>query len=147
MTTPVQAGDSLTLHFALRVQGNDQNIDSSFDAQPIALTLGDGTLETNLEHCLIGLFPHARHIFILEPQQAFGEHEAMAVVSLPIEQFTVAPPERDQLVEFTLPDEERLTGRIVDIEEHAISVDFNHILAGKTIEFEVEIITIQPRPS
>ena len=70
----------------------------------------------------------------------------MTVLSLPIEQFSIAPPELNQLVEFTPPDKERLSGYIVNVEEHAISVGFNHILAEKTIEFEVEIISIQPRP-
>ncbi|MHB1677936.1 MAG: FKBP-type peptidyl-prolyl cis-trans isomerase [Sulfuriferula sp.] len=143
--THVQANDRLTLHFALRVHGSHDDIDSSFNAQPLTLTLGDGTLEPNLEYWLLGLTPHTRHIFILEPAQAFGEREPMAVVALPKEQFCAEPPELDQLVEFTLETGGRLAGIIIDIGAETITVDFNHILAGKKIEFEIEIITIHPR--
>ena len=138
----VQTGDSLTLHFALRVHGNTQNIDSSFAEQPISLTLGDGTLEPNLERCLIGLPAHARKVFTLEPHLAFGEPEPLAIMRMPVEQFTITPVELDQLVEFTLEDGATIAGHIIAIEDNTVCVDFNHILAGKTVEFEVEIISI-----
>ncbi len=140
--TRVQANDKLTLHFALRAHGDATDIDSSFGSQPITLTLGDGTLEPNLEYWLVDLVPHERHVFILEPEQAFGEREALAVVALPKDQFLAEPPELGQLVEFTLDNGERLSGTIVEMEAETIQVDFNHLLAGKKIEFEVEILTI-----
>ncbi len=140
--TRVQANDKLTLHFALREHGSGNDIDSSFNGQPLSLTLGDGTLEPALEYWLLGLVPHSRQVFILEPAQAFGDHEPLAVVSLPQERFCVEPPELGQLVEFTLEDGRQLTGIVTAIETETVTVDFNHILAGKKIEFEVEILSI-----
>ena len=138
----VQAGDRLTLHFALREHGSRYDIDSSFNDQPLSLTLGDGTLEPALEYWLLGLSPLERHVFILEPAQAFGEREPLAIVAMPKERFFLQPPELGQLVEFTLQDGIPLTGIIIGIETDTITVDFNHIFAGKKIEFEVEILTI-----
>ncbi|HET9112918.1 MAG TPA: FKBP-type peptidyl-prolyl cis-trans isomerase [Burkholderiales bacterium] len=145
--TRVQANDRLTLHFALREHGSGNDIDSSFNDQPLTLTLGDGTLEPALEYWLLGLVPHSRQVFILEPGQAFGDREPLAVVSLPQDRFCVQPPEPGQLVEFTLEDGSQLTGIITSIETETVTVDFNHILAGKKIEFEVEILSINGDPS
>lgn len=144
--TRVQANDRLTLHFALREHGIGNDIDSSFNDKPLSLTLGDGTLEPALEYWLLGLVPHSRQVFILEPAQAFGDHEPLAVVALPPERFCVQPPELGQLVEFTLEDGKQLTGIVIGIEAETIIVDFNHILAGKKIEFEVEILSINDNP-
>ncbi|WP_124951035.1 FKBP-type peptidyl-prolyl cis-trans isomerase [Sulfuriferula thiophila] len=144
MNTHVQPGDTLTLHFAIRIHGG-QDIDSSFDDAPITLTLGDGTLEPALESWLIDLPLNERHVFILEPQQAFGMHDAQLVQDVPIDEFHDAPPVVGNLIEFELPDGSHLSGHVAVIHEHDVSIDFNHLLAGKTIEFEVEILTIHPR--
>jgi len=146
MTLRVQPGDTLTLHFAIRIHGG-ADIDSSFDDQPITLTLGDGTLEPALESWLIDLPLNARNVFILEPQQAFGMHDQQLVQDVPMDEFHDAPPVVDNMIEFELPDGSHLSGRIAEIKPHDVSIDFNHLLAGKTIEFEVEILNIQPRLS
>ena len=142
----VEPGDTLTLHFALRVNGGVE-VDSSFGDAPITLTLGDGTLAPNLERWLIGVAPGERHVFQLDPLQAFGEYNAELVQSLPLSDF---PPDEtplaDSVVEFSLPNGSTLAGRILELTETHASVDFNHLLAGLPIEFEVEIIEIC-RPS
>ncbi len=138
----VEPGDTLTLHFALRVNGGVK-VDSSFGDAPITLTLGDGTLTPNLEHWLIGIAPGERHVFQLDPWQTFGEHNAELVQALPLSDF---PPDEaplaDSVVEFSLPNGSTLAGRILALTETHASVDFNHLLAGLPIEFEVEIIEI-----
>ncbi|ARU30828.1 hypothetical protein CAP31_03480 [Sulfuriferula sp. AH1] len=145
MNTHVQPGDTLTLHFAIRIHGGD-NIDSSFDDAPITLTLGDGTLEPALENWLLDLPVNSRQVFILEPQQAFGMHDPLLVQDVPIDEFHDEPPVMDSMIEFELPDGSHLSGRVAEIRPHDVSIDFNHLLAGQTVEFEVEIITIH-RPS
>ena len=141
MTLRVQNNDTITLHFAIRIQGG-ADIDSTFDDEAIMLTLGDGTLETNLERWLIDLPLNSRQIFILTPDLAFGAHDPQLIQNVPIDEFHDAPPVIGNYVEFELPDGDLLSGRIAAIAEHDVSIDFNHILASKTIEFEVEILTI-----
>ncbi len=142
----VQPGATLTLHFALRVNGGAE-VDSSFGAAPITLTLGDGTLTPNLEHWLIGIAPGERHVFQLDPWQAFGEHNAELVQALPLSDF---PPDElplaDSVVEFSLPNGSTLAGRVLALTDTHASVDFNHLLAGLPIEFEVEIVEICRQP-
>ena len=136
----VQPGDTLSLHFALRLRGGDE-IDSSFDDAPITLTLGDGTLIPSLEQWLIGLTPGERHVFLLEPAQAFGARDPALMQILPLTDFD-AMPERDSVIEFSLPNGSTLAGRIVALTNTQAQVDFNHLLAGLSIEFEVEVVEI-----
>jgi FKBP-type peptidyl-prolyl cis-trans isomerase 2 len=146
MSLQVQNNDTITLHFAIRIQGG-ADIDSTFGDEPMMLTLGDGTLEPNLERWLIDLPLNSRQVFILTPDLAFGLHDPQLVQNVPIDEFHDAPPVINNYVEFELPDGDTLGGRIAAIAEHDVSIDFNHILAGKTIEFEVEILAIHGRTS
>lgn len=142
----VQPGDVLTLHFALRANG-DTEVDSSFGDAPITFTLGDGTLTPNLEYWLIGIAPGERHVFQLDPLQAFGEHNPELVQALPMSDFQPdKPPMADSVIEFSLPNGSTLAGRILALTDTHASVDFNHLLAGLPIEFEVEVVEICRQP-
>jgi FKBP-type peptidyl-prolyl cis-trans isomerase SlpA len=139
----VAAGDTLQLRYALRPRGGDDIVSNFDDAEPETVTLGDGTLAPTLEQWLIDLVPGERHVFLLEPWQAFGLSQPELIQTLPKADL---PGDLelavDQLVEFSLPNGQTLAGHILDIGDEAVKVDFNHPLADLSIEFEVEIVRI-----
>jgi FKBP-type peptidyl-prolyl cis-trans isomerase SlpA len=139
----VAAGDTVQLRYALRPRGGDDLISNFDDAEPETVTLGDGTLAPMLEQWLVDLVPGERHVFLLDPWQAFGESQAELIQTLPK---TDLPADMefavDQLVEFSMPNGQTLAGRILEIGDEAVKVDFNHPLADLSIEFEVEIVRI-----
>lgn len=140
----VAAGDTVLLRYALRPRGGDDDIISNFDdAEADPVTLGDGTLAPMLEQWLIDLVPGERHVFLLDPPQAFGVSQPELVQTLPRTDIPDGVPlEAGRLVEFALPDGQTLAGHILEVGDEAVKVDFNHPLAGLAVEFEVEIVSI-----
>lgn len=143
----VAAGDTLQLRYALRPRGGEDLISNFDDPEPETVRLGDGTLAPMLEQWLIDLVPGERHVFLLDPWQAFGESQPELVQTLPKSDL---PPDMefavDQLVEFAMPNSETVAGRILEIGDTTVKVDFNHPLADLSIEFEVEVERILPPP-
>jgi FKBP-type peptidyl-prolyl cis-trans isomerase 2 len=145
--TEVAWGDTLSLRYAIRLR-NGTGIISNFD-EPEAdtLTLGDGTLAQSLEQWLIGVKPGERHVFLLEPWQAFGSRNDELVQIIAHEDIPADMAiEVDQLVEFSLPNGQTLPGRILEVVPEGVKVDFNHPLTDCPIEFEVEIESIKQQP-
>ena len=139
----VAPGDTLQLRYALRPRGGDDLISNFDDAEPDTVTLGDGTLAPMLEQWLIDLVPGERHVFLLDPWQAFGESQPELIQTLPKTDLPVDTAfEVDQLVEFAMPNGQTLAGHILEIGDEAVKVDFNHPLADLAVEFEVEIVRI-----
>ncbi len=139
----VAAGDTLELRYALRPRGGDDIVSNFEDAEAETITLGDGTLAPMLEQWLIDLVPGERHVFLLDTWQAFGASQPELIQTLPNTDLPADMEfEVDQLVEFALPNSQTLAGRILEIGDDAIKVDFNHPLADLPVEFEVEIIRI-----
>ena len=68
----VAYGDTILLRYAIRFRNGEEIVSNFEDAEPDPITLGDGTLAQALEQWLIGLKPGERHVFLLEPWQAFG---------------------------------------------------------------------------
>lgn len=141
MTRTALWGDKIALHYRLTSPDGHEAV-STFDDEPITLTLGEGQIEPNLEACLIDLEVGRRYVFNLEAEQAFGLPNPEQVMDVPLEAFHDERVELGSLVEFTLPDGETLAGRIKSTSATHATVDFNHPLSGCALGFEVKIIEI-----
>ena len=150
MTNPVNTvgtGATLLLHYKLS-SPNGMEIESTFEDEPIEITLGQGALAWNLENCLLGLPPHERHVFMLEPAQAFGCFDERLIQRLPRADFpadTVLAPQ--MVMEFQLPNGTSIPGTIQEIGAEEVVVDFNHPLSDCPVHFEVEVLKIVPMNS
>ena len=139
----VAPGDTVELRYALRPRGGEDLVSNLDDDAPETLTLGSGTLAPALEQWLIDLPTGERHVFLLDPCQAFGESQPELIQTLPRSDLPAEPAfEVDQLVEFAMPNGQTLAGHILEIGDDHVRVDFNHPLADLSIEFEVEIVRI-----
>ena len=142
MTASVRSDSYLTLHYRISTVDGDEFL-STFDMSPATLQMGSGQLAENFESVLIGLPAHDRFVFQLEPEEAFGQHNARLVeriarIGLPAD-MELKP---NSVVEFTAPNGGSFAGFLRELDATHALFDFNHPLAGKTIRFEVEIIGI-----
>lgn len=138
----VEQGDRIALRYAIRLRNSPEDYISNFDeTEADIFTLGDGTLTPTMEQWLIGVAPGERHVFLLDPWQAFGMHSEEMIQTLdPQDIPTGMEIEADTLMEFDLPNGQTMVGTILTIEPGGgIRVDFNHPLAGCAIEFEAEV--------
>lgn len=132
----------VTLHFALRTD-NGNEIDSTFGKQPAKLNIGDGNLLPDFEACLIGLKVGDRQTFTMPPEKAFGQRNDSNLQTVKRHQFGADVVLEPGLV-FSFADAANgeLPGVVKSLEGDDVIVDFNHPLAGMTLQFEVEIINI-----
>ncbi len=142
MNTVVKSDSLVTLHYRISAaEGTD--FVSTFDATPATLQLGSDELAPTLEHCLEGLVEGERHVFTLEPNQGFGEHNPNLIQRLPRDALPpAAEPELHGLIEFPAPDGSRYAGLVRELDAAGVLIDFNHPLAGKRIRFEVQVIGV-----
>ena len=139
----VQLGNRITLRYAIRLRNGTEIISNFNEPEPDSLTLGDGTLTPALEQWLIGINPGERHVFLLDPWQAFGARNDELVQTLSPQDIPADMAlEEGAYVEFTLPNGQTLAGTILEVQADGVKVDFNHPLADCPIEFEAEIVSI-----
>jgi FKBP-type peptidyl-prolyl cis-trans isomerase SlpA len=142
MSDTAQSDSLITLHYRVAT-GAGEELVSTFDSTPAVLQLGSGELAPTLERCLIGVGVGERHVFQLEPEQAFGNHNPQLVQRIGLTDLPpAAQPELHGLLEFASPAGARFTGIVRELDADAVLVDFNHPLAGKQVRFEVELIGI-----
>jgi len=135
--------DSLvTLHYRLAT-ADDTELISTFSGGPATLHLGTGELAPTLEACLDGLPLGVHHVFLLEPQQAFGQYSAQLVKLFARDELPAGVAvELNGAIEFDGPEGDKYVGTVRELDASSALIDFNHPLAGKSVRFEVKVIGV-----
>ncbi|WP_249671588.1 FKBP-type peptidyl-prolyl cis-trans isomerase [Pseudomonas abieticivorans] len=132
----------VTLHFALHLENGD-TVDSTFDKAPAVFKVGDGNLLPGFEAALFGFKAGDKRTVVVPPENAFGQPNPQNVQVMPRSSFQDMELSEGLLVIFNDAANTELPGVVKVFDDAQVTVDFNHPLAGKTLNFEVEIIEVK----
>lgn len=133
------------LHFSLKLADTGELVDSTFEKKPAELVIGDGNLPAAFEAVIHGMRAGERKIERIEPKDGFGQHNPSNVQRIPKDQFDPSVELSEGLVvSFQDKAKSELPGVVSTIDDTMVTVDFNHPLAGRDLEFEVEIVSVVP---
>ena len=111
--------------------------------QPLTVEIGAGRIIEGLEAGLIGMEAGDEDSVTVEPEQAYGERTDDRVVDYEAAEFREMLGGRDPEVGLEIQTEEGLPGEVVGVGDETVSVDFNHELAGETLTFDVEVVSVE----
>ncbi len=145
MLSPIIApGSRVSLHFSLSLTDGTL-AEASAPGKPWTVTVGSGDLFEALERCLLGLRAGERRRCEIPAQEAFGPVRDDAIHTLPRSAFpSELGVEVGQVIGFTTPAGQEIPGRVLNVTETEVTVDFCHPLAGHNLVFEVEILAVEP---
>jgi FKBP-type peptidyl-prolyl cis-trans isomerase SlpA len=140
---PVSEGTRVYLNFSLSLEDGSE-IDTNFAADPVNFDIGDGSLLPGFERLLFGMSAGQRHIFSVNPEDAFGQPNDNNVQQVPRDQFD-DETELEMGVMFYFADAGggEVPGLVVAMDSDWVTVDFNHPLAGRTILFDVLVHRVE----
>lgn len=145
-TTPIKTitnSSEVMMHFAIRLADGSAVDSSKVDNKPAKFVMGDGSLTTNFEACLLGLSEGQSETFTLAPEDAFGLPNPDNIHHVELSKFSSdIPAEVGTIITFTQPDGSELPGIIREVVADSVTVDFNHPLAGQTLTFEVDVLEV-----
>ncbi len=104
---------------------------------PAPMILGENRLIPGLEQALSKMKSGEEKTVVIHPKDAFGEREPELVKLVPLKVFKAnginPAPGLVVILENNLP------GRVQSVSGGRVRVDFNHELAGKTLEYELRM--------
>lgn len=146
---PILIEDNLvvTMDYELRIDG--EVADTSEDGDPIVFLQGAGQIISGLEKAIYGLKAGDKKVITVQPQDGYGEIDPDSIVDVPRDEFPADFP-LEVGVEITVDTdsededvEEEMEATIVAVKDDAVTLDFNHPLAGKVLEFSIEILEVR----
>jgi len=119
-------------------------IESTTNKQPLTFISGQNQIIPKLEEALNGMLIGGKKNVKVEAAEAYGEYDEKAIQNVKKEQFPAeAKLEVGMRYVANSPDGKQMPFLITEVKEEDIKVDFNHPLAGKNLEFDVELLDIR----
>lgn len=141
----IEHGVEVVMHFTIKLEDGSVADSTRVSDKPAKFRMGDGNLTENFEACLVGLRETDKREFRLAPKDAFGEPNPDNVYQVEATKFSAdTKPEIGAIIAFTQPDGTDLPGIVRGVNEMFVTIDFNHPLAGQTVIFDVEILSVEP---
>ncbi|MFI3304576.1 MAG: peptidylprolyl isomerase [Rikenellaceae bacterium] len=143
----VENNKMVAVNYKLTVNG--EVADQSQPGSPLQFICGTGMLLPKFEEAIIGKEVGDKVEFTLEPQDGYGEMNPEAVVELPKNIFEVEGeiPEDLLVIGNRIPMADasgnRLVGVVTAVSDEGVTMDFNHPMAGATLNFEVEVAMVR----
>jgi FKBP-type peptidyl-prolyl cis-trans isomerase SlyD len=124
---------------------NGEVYDSSEESGPLEYLQGHGQLIPGLEEALYDMAVGEEKDVVVTPDVGYGEYDSEAVQTIPRDIF---PPEMElepgmAIDLFDEDADEEVEAFIAEVDGDNVVVDFNHPLAGETLNFHVKIAGIR----
>ena len=143
----VEQNKMVGVDYKLTVDG--QIADQSRPGQPLEFIFGTGMLLPKFEEAILGKEIGESVAFTLEAKDGYGEVIADAIVDLPKDIFMVDGKLAEDILfegsQVPMSDAQgnRMMGIVKEVGDATVKMDFNHPMAGKTLNFEVEVVSVR----
>ena len=146
-TMKIEKDKVVELCYELEVEG--EIVDRTTKERPLDYIHGTRSLLDKFEENVAGLEPGDRFSFTLSPADAYGEVDPSRIIDLPKLAFEVNGEIQERLLVpgTAIPMLDRrggvVEGIVVEVNGDMVRMDFNSRMAGKTLNFTGEILTVR----
>ena len=117
--------------------------DSSYDrGETIGFTVGAGEMIPGFDAAVNGMKVGETKTVKIEPGEAYGEHNPEGIQAVPKQSFPEDFEFEQGLVIEGSVQGQPVRGIISQVEEEVVVVDFNHPMAGKNLNFDIELVKV-----
>ena len=137
------------VEFCYELEVDGQVVDHTTKERPLDYIHGTGSLLPKLEAHIEGMEPGATFDVTLSPADGYGEVDPSRIIDLPKAAFEVNGEIREDLLVpgTTIPMMNSMGGVIpgvvLEVTEDSVKMDLNHQMAGKTLHFKGEVLSVR----
>ena len=140
--TVIQDGKEVALAYQLTVKG--ELLETADPKDPFIYTHGKHQIVPGLEKNLTGLRVGDRKTIHVPPEEAYGFVNPKALREIEKTKLPSDVPQKiGTFLEARNPQGAGMLVKIVEVKDKTVVLDFNHPLAGKALDFQVEVLNIK----
>jgi FKBP-type peptidyl-prolyl cis-trans isomerase 2 len=140
----IQDGSKISVHYKGTLSSGEEFDNSYNRGESLTFTVGAGQMISGFDRGVVGMEVGESKSITINPEQAYGIRNEEAIQEVPKSQF---PGDFNYGVGTSVqgvnPDGGQITAIIMSEQADTVTLDFNHPLASKTLNFEVEIMSIE----
>lgn len=140
----IENGTKVAIHYVGTLQDGTQFDNSRERGEPLVFTIGGGEILPAFEKAVQGMEIGEILNLSLTPDNAYGQVVPDAIQPVPRASFSPEVQlEIGTMVSGQSGDGKPIQATIESIEEDMVILDFNHPLAGKDINFDIELLEVE----
>ena len=122
--TQVKSGDTVAIHYTGTLL-DGSTFDSSEGREPLEFTVGSGQIIPGLDTAMPGMEVGEKKVVKIDSADAYGD---------------VNPEMRQAVPREGIPAD--IPVMVVEVDDSTVTLDANHPLAGKDLQFDIELVKI-----
>lgn len=120
-------------------------IDSSEEGEPLQYMQGRGQIVPGLEHELYGMGVGDKKAVTVSAENGYGDYDDERLQRVPLDTF---PEDMDLEEGMSVRMRDVNSGQLFDayiddVDDEAVTLDFNHPLAGETLFFDIKVVGLR----
>jgi peptidylprolyl isomerase len=135
-------GDTVKVHYSGSFADGTQ-FDSSQGGPPLEFTIGSGQIVPGFEEAVVGMEPGESKSTLVTSEKAYGPYREELAVQ--VNRTDLPPnlePEVGQRLQLENKEGKTLVVLITQVNDASVTLDANHPLAGKDLNFEISLVEI-----
>lgn len=136
-------GKTVKIHYKGTLDDGEV-FDSSYDrGEPIEFVVGSGKVIKGFDDAVKDMEVGEKKTIHLEPDEAYGDKDPALVQTIPLSEIPNSEDLPDSgTIYFQTPDGQPIPAEIVEKDDEKVVFDMNHPMAGKPLNFELELVEV-----
>ncbi|MHA6266116.1 FKBP-type peptidyl-prolyl cis-trans isomerase [Aliiroseovarius sp. CAU 1755] len=140
--TEVTTGATVRIHYTGTLEDGTV-FDSSEGRDPLEFTVGSGMIIPGLDKALPGMSVGEQKKVTIAPEEAYGPRQDEALLEVPRKDIPAEIPlEVGLQLQMSGPQGQPMPVTVAELTDDSVTLDANHALAGQTLIFDFEIVSI-----
>jgi FKBP-type peptidyl-prolyl cis-trans isomerase 2 len=140
---PIKDGDVIKVDYQGTFDDGTIFDCSEMHGKPLEFEIGAKQVIKGFEDAVKGMEKGQEKNIKLNPPEAYGDYDPQLVKKIPKDKI---PPGQEiksgMILGVALANGTQIPAKVVEVTEKSVSIDLNHPLAGKTLNFKVKIVDI-----
>jgi peptidylprolyl isomerase len=145
----VKEGDDVQVEYEGSLE-NGEVFDSSakHGDQPLHFTVGKGMVIKGFDVAVVGMKKGEEKTVSINPEEGYGPRHDKLLMKIPRDKtMEDQEPKKGMYLVLNAPDGQQYPALIADVSDVELTIDLNHPLAGKVLNFKVKIVGITSNPA
>ncbi len=137
----IEQGNTVSVHYTGKLE-DGTIFDSSAGRDPLTFEAGAGQLIPGFDKGVLGMEVGDTKTLEIPAEDGYGPRDEERMLEITRDQLTGVDPEVGQVLGLTDDNGNPHQATVAGVTETHVKLDFNHFLAGKTLFFDIEIVSI-----
>ena len=140
---PVKEGDKIKVEYTGTFEDGTVFDSSENYGKPLEFEIGKGMVVPGFEKAVIGMEKDEEKEITITPEDGYGQPNPQLVQKVPKEKLPKEQePKEGMFLAINTPDGQKIPAQIKAVDDKEVTIDLNHPLAGKTLNFKIKIVEI-----